>query len=189
MKIKSIKKVILDSPKQFYDVIEAAPFHNFIIKTASSEIVSHNCNFSDEVNFSATSTNVEAQKKKLLKMIGQIDARMISRFGKGTYLPTMNIIASSKDTEQSFLDTYINTKRQNESKTTIIVDEAQWVIRNDKGSPNDPGAFYVAVGNKFLPHELLPQDASEELVESYRAKGYAKLSKFHLFIESTLKLT
>lgn len=135
------------------------------------------CNFSDEVNFSATSTNVEAQKKKLLKMIGQIDARMISRFGKGTYLPTMNIIASSKDTEQSFLDTYINTKRQNESKTTIIVDEAQWVIRNDKGSPNDPGAFYVAVGDKFLPHELLPQDASEELVESYRAKGYAKIIK------------
>lgn len=66
---------------------------------------------------------------------------MVSRFGKGTYLPTMNIIASSKDTEQSFLDSYINTKKQNESKSTIIVDEPQWVVRNDKGTPDDPGAF------------------------------------------------
>ncbi len=81
-------------------------------------------NFSDEVNF-GISNNVEKQKAKLLKMIGQIDARMISRFGKGTYLPTVNIIASSKDTEQSFLDSYINTKRQNESKTTMIIDEPQ----------------------------------------------------------------
>ena len=58
-------------------------------------------------------------------MIAQIDARMKSRFGKGTFLPTLNIIISSKDTEQAFLDSYINTKKQNESKTTLIIDEAQ----------------------------------------------------------------
>jgi hypothetical protein len=131
-------------------------------------------NFSDEVNF-GVSNNVEKQKAKLKKMISQIDARMISRFGKGTYLPTMNIIASSKDSEQAFLESYIETKRQNESKTTLIVDEPQWVIRNDKGSPDDPGGFYVAVGNKFLAHELLPVDASEEEVNAYREKGYFML--------------
>lgn len=58
-------------------------------------------------------------------MISQIDARMISRFMKGEYLPTLNIIISSKDTEQSFLDSYIQTKRENESKTTLIIDEPQ----------------------------------------------------------------
>lgn len=99
-------------------------------------------NFSDEVNFSGgNSKNVENQKKKLVKMIGQIDARMISRFGKGTFLPTLNIIASSKDTEQSFLNVYIDTKTKNNSKTTLVIDEPQWVVRNDKGTPNDPGAF------------------------------------------------
>lgn len=133
-------------------------------------------NFSDEVNF-GVGNNVENQKKKLLKLIGQIDARMISRFGKGTYLPTVNIIASSKDTEQSFLDSYIDTKRKNESKTTLIVDEPQWVVRNDKGTPDDPGSFYVAVGDKFLPHELLPVNATEELVQSYRDKGYKLMLK------------
>ena len=70
----------------------------FVMASSNNQIIGRAiiANFSDEVNFSATSTNVEAQKRKLLKMIGQIDARMISRFGKGTYLPTMNIIASSK---------------------------------------------------------------------------------------------
>jgi hypothetical protein len=131
-------------------------------------------NFSDEVNF-GVGNNVEKQKAKLKKMISQIDARMISRFGKGTYLPTMNIIASSKDSEQAFMESYIEMKRQNESKTTLIVDEPQWVIRNDKGTPNDPGSFYVAVGNKFLAHELLPVSATEEEVNAYREKGYFML--------------
>ena len=131
-------------------------------------------NFSDEVNF-GVGNNVEKQKAKLKKMISQIDARMISRFGKGTYLPTMNIIASSKDSEQAFMESYIEMKRQNESRTTLIVDEPQWIVRNDKGSPDDPGAFYVAVGNKFLAHELLPVGATKEEVDSYREKGYFML--------------
>ena len=131
-------------------------------------------NFSDEVNF-GVGNNVEKQKAKLKKMISQIDARMISRFGKGTYLPTMNIIASSKDSEQAFMESYIEMKRQNESKTTLIVDEPQWIVRNDKGSPDDPGSFYVAVGNKFLAHELLPVNATVEEIEAYRAKGYFML--------------
>ena len=131
-------------------------------------------NFSDEVNF-GVGNNVEKQKAKLKKMISQIDARMISRFGKGTFLPTMNIIASSKDSEQAFMESYIEMKRKNESKTTLIVDEPQWVVRNDKGSPDDPGAFYVAVGNKFLAHELLPVNATEAEVAAYREKGYFML--------------
>ena len=131
-------------------------------------------NFSDEVNF-GVGNNVEKQKAKLKKMISQIDARMISRFGKGTYLPTMNIIASSKDSEQAFMESYIEMKRQNESKTTLIVDEPQWVVRNDKGSPDDPGSFYVAIGNKFLAHELLPVGIPEAEVDRYREKGYRLL--------------
>ena len=49
MKIKSIKKEILSSPKQFYDVINANPYNNFLIKTNEGTIVSHNC-FFDEIN-------------------------------------------------------------------------------------------------------------------------------------------
>ena len=93
---------------------------------------------------------------------------MRSRFLRGTYLPTVNIIISSADTEQAFLQSYIEQKRQNESKTTLIVEEPQWVVDPRKGTPDDPGAFYVAVGNKFLAHELLPVGIPEEEVDRYR---------------------
>jgi len=173
MKIKSINHTILDTPKQFYDVIECAPYHNFGIKTNSSVIFSHNCNFTDEVNFSAMTTNVESMKKKQKQLISQIDARMKSRFMRGTYLPTLNIIASSKNSDQSFLEDFIDTKRKNESKNTLIVDEPQWVVDDRKDSPIH---FFVAVGNKYLANELLPKDATQELVDEYQAKGYTILS-------------
>lgn len=130
------------------------------------------CNFTDEVNFAAMTTDVEKIKRKQKLLISQVDARMQSRFMKGTKLPTLQMIASSKSSDQSFLDNYISTKKKNNSKTTLIVDEPQWVIRNDKDSPNK---FWVAVGNKFLASEVLPINAPEELVNNYRAKGYQML--------------
>lgn len=49
MKIKSIEHIKLDEPKQFYDVIECSPYHNFAIKSKNALVFSHNCNFTDEV--------------------------------------------------------------------------------------------------------------------------------------------
>lgn len=125
-------------------------------------------NFTDEVNFGLTS-DVEKLKKKQKTLISQIDARMKSRFLRGTYLPTLNIIASSKNSEQSFLEDFIESKVRNESKNTLIVDEPQWVVDSRKDSPI---RFWVAVGNKFLANEVLPIDANDDLVAEYRAKGY-----------------
>ena len=128
-------------------------------------------NFTDEVNFGLTS-DVEKLKKKQKTLISQIDARMKSRFLRGTYLPTLNIIASSKNSDQSFLEDFIQSKIKNESKNTLIVDEPQWVVDSRKDTPEK---FYVAVGNKFLANEVLPMDAPETLVEEYRARGYSML--------------
>ncbi len=128
-------------------------------------------NFTDEVNFGLTN-DVEKLKKKQKMLISQVDARMKSRFLRGTYLPTLNIIASSKNSEQSFLEDFIESKRKNESKNTLIVDEHQWVVDSRKDSPEK---FWVAVGNKVLANEVLPLDAPEVLVDEYRAKGYRML--------------
>ena len=126
--------------------------------------------FEDEVNFSVF-TNPEKQKKKMMKLITQIDARQRSRFMRGTYLPTINIIASSADTEQSFLVEYIDNKIKNDSKTTLIVNEPQWVV--DPRKEDKYGrTFWVGVGNKLLANELLPIGATEEVVNEYRDKGY-----------------
>lgn len=69
MKIKKIEKVVLEEPKQFYDIIECAPNHNFGIKTNSGIIFSHNCNLTDEVDFNAMTTNVEKMKTKMKHLI------------------------------------------------------------------------------------------------------------------------
>ena len=128
-------------------------------------------NFTDEVNFGLTN-DVEKLKKKQKQLISQVDARMRSRFLRGTYLPTLNIIASSKNSDQSFLEDYINSKKKNESTTTLIVDEPQWVVDSRKDSPEH---FFVAVGNKFLSNELLPKDAPPAMINAYRNKGYTML--------------
>lgn len=145
--------------------------HIELITASSNNQVIGRClfaNFTDEVNFGLTS-DTEKLKKKQKTLISQIDARMKSRFLRGTYLPTLNIIASSKNSEQSFLEDFINSKIQNESKNTLIVDEPQWIVDSRKDSPI---RFWVAVGNKFLANEVLPLDAPDSLVDEYRAKGY-----------------
>lgn len=152
--------------------------HIELITASSNNQVIGRCifaNFTDEVNFGLTS-DVEKLKKKQRTLISQIDARMKSRFmrdrdGK-TYLPTLNIIASSKNSEQSFLESYIEDKKKNESKTTLIIDEPQWVVDSRKDSKVK---FQVAIGNKFLANELLPVSSSKTLIDEYRARGYSIL--------------
>lgn len=170
MKIKSITKVELDSPKVYYDVVNAAPNNNFLVKCENSYVCSHNCMI-DEVSFQINA-DVSVQKKKAKELVSSADARMQSRFMQGEFNPTLMVLASSKRTEQSFMETFIENKRKNASTTTLVVDEPQWVIRTDKDSDRK---FKVAVGNKFLDSEVMPLDADQELVDLYLSKGYTIL--------------
>lgn len=124
--------------------------------------------FFDEVSFQPHS-DVEKQKEKAKELVNAASARMKSRFMKGEFNPTLLILASSKRTEQSYMETFIQSKKHQESKTTLVVDEPQWVIRTDKDSPNK---FKVAVGNKFLDSEVVPLHATEEELQIYRNRGY-----------------
>jgi hypothetical protein len=124
--------------------------------------------FFDEISFQINS-DVEKQKEKAMELVSSASARMQSRFMRNDKNPTLLVLASSKRTEQSFLETYIDNKKKNESKTSIIIDEPQWVVRPDKKSDR---TFKVAVGNKFLPSEVLPVDATEEEILNYRERGF-----------------
>ena len=94
---------------------------------------------------------------------------MQSRFMKGDKNPTILVLASSKRTEQSYMETFIQNKKKNESKTTLVIDEPQWIIREDKNSDKK---FKVAVGNKFLSSEVLPLNVSEYDEKIYRDRGF-----------------
>lgn len=127
--------------------------------------------FADEVSFQPNQ-DVEKQKEKAKVLINTASARMQSRFMKGEKNPTLLCLASSKRTEQSFMETFIEGKKKNESKTTKVVDEPQWVIRTDKDSSRK---FIVAVGNKYLNSEVLSLDVTEEEKRLYINKGYTLL--------------
>lgn len=127
--------------------------------------------FADEVSFQPNQ-DVEKQKEKARTLINTASARMQSRFMKGDINPTILCLASSKRTEQSFMETFIEGKKKNESKTTKVVDEPQWIIRTDKNSKR---TFTVAVGNKYLDSEVLPLGISEEDRNYYRNRGYSLL--------------
>ena len=127
--------------------------------------------FFDEISF-IPNQDVEKQKQKATELVSSATARMQSRFMRGTSNPTILVLASSKRTEQSFLETWIENKKKNESKTTIIVDEPQWIIRTDKASER---TFKIAIGNKFLPSEVLPPDVTDEECQNYIERGFRLL--------------
>ncbi len=127
--------------------------------------------FFDEVSFQPNQ-DVAKQKEKAKNLVNTAAARMQSRFMRGEHNPTLLVLASSKRTEQSYMETFIESKKKQESKTTLVVDEPQWVIRTDKDSPNK---FKVAIGNKFLSSEVVPLNASEAELKMYRDRGYTLL--------------
>lgn len=124
--------------------------------------------FFDEISFQPNQ-DLGKQKEKAKTLVNTAAARMQSRFMKGEKNPTLLILASSKRTEQSYMETFIENKKKQESKTTYVVDEPQWVIRTDKDSPNK---FKVALGNKFLNSEVLPLNITDAEVKLWRDKGY-----------------
>lgn len=127
--------------------------------------------FFDEISFQPNQ-DVAKQKEKAKTLVNTASARMQSRFMKGEKNPTLLVLASSKRTDSSYMETFIETKKKQDSKTTKVVDEPQWVIRTDKDSPNK---FKVALGNKFLNSEVLPLNVSEEELRIYRNRGYTIL--------------
>lgn len=129
------------------------------------------CAFIDEVSFQPNA-DIKAQIEKAKEIVNAASIRMQSRFMKGNKNPTLLIIASSKRTEQSYMETFIARKKKLESKTTYVVDEPQWIIRTDKDSKEK---FYVAVGNKFLESTIVPLSATEEDLRIYRDRGYSLL--------------
>ena len=124
--------------------------------------------FFDEVSFQPNQ-DVNKQKEKAKTLVNTAAVRMQSRFMKGENNPTILVLASSKRTDNSYMETFIQSKKDKESKTTLVIDEPQWIIRTDKDSPNK---FKVAVGSKYLASEVLPLDINESELDAVRNKGY-----------------
>ena len=167
MKIHSIRKVVHTEPKQFYDVINANPYNNFLVKTNSGYVTSHNC-FFDEISF-IKNQDIDKQKAKAKDMIDTAIGGMFTRFIHNGKNPTMLVVASSKRSEQSFMEEYIKTLSKTEGNTTLVIDKPVWEVK-PKGTYSDE-TFYIGLGNKFLESIVIPDEDYDKL-DLYKDRGY-----------------
>lgn len=141
---------------------------NVIIGSDSSSVIGqpiYAC-FIDEISF-IKNMDIEKQKEKALDMVDTAIGGMKTRFIHKGKNPTLLLLASSKRSEKSFMETHIKQKMASEPENVLIVDEAVWVVK-PKGTYSDE-TFKVAVGNKFLD-SLVVKDDKE--VPALLQRGY-----------------
>lgn len=124
--------------------------------------------FFDEVSF-MKNKDVEEQKKKALNMIDTAIGGMKTRFVHKGKNPTLLVVASSKKSEQSFMESYIRQLKETQGDNTYIVDEPVWKVK-PKGTYSEE-TFFIGLGNKFLDSIVIP-DSDKDKIKEYEAKGY-----------------
>lgn len=164
MKVIKTEKIKLDNFIQLYD-IQNTKNHNYIIKGNKYDYVSHNCGLLDEVSF-GRNKGVSLQKNAMMKTYNTVKERMKSRFiGRQGNDPTMLFLVSSKRAESDFLEQY--AKKIKGNPYTYIVDEPIWKVKPE--GTYSGKTFRVAVGNKFLNSQIIPDN---ELDEVYLKQNY-----------------
>lgn len=111
----------------------------------------------DEINFSNAP---KGSQRSVLDMYRNIRRRIESRFMSGGRVRGYIFLISSKNTEQDFLDTYIQSLRG--SKSIIVIDKPVWEVKPPETYIGTK--FKVAVGDKTKESYIIddledPQDA------------------------------
>lgn len=186
MRIKSIRQIHLEKPVPVYDVINAKPYHNFFIKTATSKVVSHNCAFMDEISF-ARIRNVKAAQERAMELFDAVHERMQSRFTKfGGLYEGLLLMASSKRTDQAFLEVFVQKLISDSDKARVlVVDKPRWEVL-PKGTYSGP-TFPFAVGDKFLPSQIISPNQVEEFKDLGYKIIYPPIETYGNFEKNTMK--
>ena len=80
---------------------------------------------SKEHDFHPEHSYKKRQKDSIKQMIAQADARMVSRFHRGDNSPTLNIIASYKESNKSLLEDYIENKEKRQMNIVEIKEKLE----------------------------------------------------------------
>ena len=126
--------------------------------------------FFDEISF-IKNQDIDKQKRIAIDMVDTALGGMQTRFIYKGQNPTLMILASSKRSEKSFLEEHMRKKLADEDASVMIVDKAVWDVKPPETYSGE--RFNVAVGNKFLVSEIMPDGAS---IEDYARRGYNIIS-------------
>lgn len=122
--------------------------------------------FFDEISF-IRNQDIDKQKEKAIDMIDTAIGGMKTRFIYKGKNPTVLILASSKRSEKSFLEEHMKQKLKSEKENVLISDGSVWEVKPKGTYKND--YFYVAIGNKWLNSQVIPEG---ENIDEWRNKGY-----------------
>ena len=143
---------------------------NIIIGSQADDVIGQPIFFAffDEISF-IRNQDVDKQKKKAKDMIDTAIGGMFTRFIHNGKNPTMLVVASSKRSEQSFMEEYIKTLSKTEGNSTFVVDKPVWEVKPE-GTYSDE-IFYVGLGNKYLENLVIPDEDKDNL-NLYKERGY-----------------
>ena len=143
---------------------------NIIIGSQADDVIGQPIFFAffDEISF-IRNQDIDKQKKKAKDMIDTAIGGMFTRFIHNGKNPTMLVVASSKRSEQSFMEEYIKTLSKTEGNSTYVVDKPVWEVK-PKGTYSDE-VFYVGLGNKYLENIVIPDEDKDNLTP-YKERGY-----------------
>lgn len=139
--------------------------------------------FFDEISF-LKNQDVEKQKEKATNMIDTAIGGMKTRFIHNGKNPTLLVVASSKRSEQSFMESYIRLLNETSSNNTLIVDKPVWEVKPEGTYSKEK--FYIGLGNKFLDSIVIPDNDKNNL-QSYSDRGYTIIESPIDFKENALK--
>lgn len=122
--------------------------------------------FFDEISF-LKNQDVEIQKKKALDMIDTALGGMRTRFIHNGKNPTLLVVASSKRSDQSFMESYIRTLKETQSKNTYIVDEPVWKVKPSNTYSKE--TFFIGLGNMHKESIVIPDGKD---IQQYVKEGY-----------------
>lgn len=124
--------------------------------------------FFDEISF-IRNQDIDIQKKKAKNMIDTAVGGMMTRFVHAGKNPTLLVVASSKRSEQSFMEEYIKSLSSTMGNKVNVIDKPVWEVK-PKGTYSDE-FFYVGLGNKYLASVVI-NDKDENTLNTYKDKGY-----------------
>lgn len=145
---------------------------NIIIGSESSHVVGQCLYFCgmDEINF-IKRMDVQRQKEIAIDIMDTALGGMQTRFIYRGKNPTVMCLASSKKGEKAFLEEHMKQKIAEGGQNAIIVDKAVWEVKPPETYSGK--IFNVAVGNKFLASEIIPDGVDPN---EYLMRGYTTIS-------------
>ena len=177
IKVHNIEQIHYDSPIPVYDVINAVPNHNFIVKGNSCQIVAHNCAMMDEINFSrAGIKDVSKAKAHMKDTYNTVVARVKGTFRMHGEVYGKVFAVSSKRTDSDFMEAYLEDQIQAGASDHIyIFDKPQWEVLPESTFSKEK--FYLAVGDRYKKGFVVPDNqTSEESLADIRQQGYRILT-------------